>query len=108
MDATLLHDKLIAGATKHGESDEPDHEVGDLQDVLLLALQLMTARQLATLARKPAVLGVVLGQGPNDCSGEEAADYELDGVPPASFADKDGKLDNAKLFAALFFPARPS
>ena len=102
MDAQLLHEKLLAGATLHGENDAPDHEAGDLQDVLRVALDLMSAEQRAALARNPKVLGVILGHGPNDCSGEEAADYAPDGIPPASIADADGKLDNDKLFTALF------
>jgi hypothetical protein len=36
-------------AETHGSGDEPDHEVGDLQDVLQACLEIMTVKQLDAL-----------------------------------------------------------
>jgi len=36
---------LIACAKEHGELSEPDHEVGDLQDILRVAWALMSDEQ---------------------------------------------------------------
>ncbi len=36
---------LLKAATRHGEDSEPDHEVGDLQDFLRAAWNLMTPAQ---------------------------------------------------------------
>jgi hypothetical protein len=36
---------LIEAAKQHGEDSEPDHEVGDLQEFLRVAYELMTTEQ---------------------------------------------------------------
>lgn len=42
--------QIFAAARKHGvESDEPDHEVGDLQGVILAAWSLMDREQRSKL-----------------------------------------------------------
>ena len=38
-------ERVLNAAQQHGENDEPDHEVGDLQDVLRAAWSLMTLEQ---------------------------------------------------------------
>jgi hypothetical protein len=37
--------RLIDAAAKHGQDSDPDHEVGDLQEFLRLAWELMTDEQ---------------------------------------------------------------
>lgn len=46
---------ILDAATEHGASSEPDHEVGDLQDVLREAWALMTPEQRGRLMRSDAV-----------------------------------------------------
>ncbi|UGY15222.1 hypothetical protein HAP48_0042975 [Bradyrhizobium septentrionale] len=36
---------IIEAAAKHGRESEPDHEVGDLQDLLRVAWKIMEPRQ---------------------------------------------------------------
>jgi hypothetical protein len=36
---------LIEAATRHGQESEPDHEIGDLQQFLRLAWEIMTPAQ---------------------------------------------------------------
>jgi hypothetical protein len=43
--------EIFTFAEQHGVDDDPDHEVGDLQDALRLALNLMTLEQLAEFRR---------------------------------------------------------
>jgi hypothetical protein len=38
-------ERLIAAAKKHGENSNPDHEVGDLQDILRSCFEVMTPEQ---------------------------------------------------------------
>jgi hypothetical protein len=40
-----LIEAYIAAAEQHGKDSEPDHEVGDLQDMLRVAWSLMTPAQ---------------------------------------------------------------
>lgn len=47
--AAALFEAAVERAARHGLDSEPDHEVGDLQDVLREALQLMTPHQLGAL-----------------------------------------------------------
>lgn len=44
-DAVELHAEICRLARLHGENDDPDHEVGDLQDALQHCLTLMTEEQ---------------------------------------------------------------
>lgn len=44
MDKSILDD-IIAAAANHGRDSEPDHEVGDLQDLLRVAWKIMTPQQ---------------------------------------------------------------
>ena len=46
---TRLRGDIYSHATQHGLADDPDHEVGDLQDCLSEALSLLTTDQLKTL-----------------------------------------------------------
>ena len=43
--------RLIDSAEKHGNESEPDHEVGDLQDALRAAIELMTEGQLKEVSK---------------------------------------------------------
>jgi hypothetical protein len=43
--ATDLLEKLLAGAAAHAEASDPDHEVGDLQDILRSCWKRLTAEQ---------------------------------------------------------------
>lgn len=44
-----LHTLITRAATQHGIDDDRDHEVGDLQDALGIALRLMTPDQLSAV-----------------------------------------------------------
>jgi predicted nucleic acid-binding Zn-ribbon protein len=46
-----LYDKIINSAQRHGEESEPDHEVGDLQQALQAALDIMTETQRNSLEK---------------------------------------------------------
>ncbi len=46
----------LNAARQHGEDSEPDHEVGDLQQYLRIALSLMTDDQKAAFAVHPEVV----------------------------------------------------
>lgn len=39
MKADTLYKRIVKSAAEHGRDSEPDHEVGDLQDILYIALQ---------------------------------------------------------------------
>ena len=65
VDRDLIHQRISNGARQHGEESEPDHEVGDLQDVLRLTLARLTPAQLCDLAQDVGVLGVIFGLGPS-------------------------------------------
>lgn len=47
-----LYQYIINKARQHGEDSDPDHEVGDLQDVLREALTLMTKTQRTKLQQR--------------------------------------------------------
>lgn len=49
----------IHAAQTHGEDSDPDHEVGDLQDLLREAWRHMTAAQRASFVLSDAVAGVL-------------------------------------------------
>lgn len=44
----------ISAAKQHGEDSDPDHEVGDLQDMLRSAWELLSEEQRLQLVRTPA------------------------------------------------------
>ena len=46
---------LIQAATLRGENSEPDHEVGDLQDLFLACWHVMSPEQRALALSDPAV-----------------------------------------------------
>jgi len=46
---------LIEAATLHGENSEPDHEVGDLQELFLACWLVMSPEQRALALSDPAV-----------------------------------------------------
>jgi len=50
---------FIQAAKNHGELDDPDHEVGDLQDMLRVAFRLMLPGQVKAFARDPKVDAVL-------------------------------------------------
>ncbi len=49
----------IAAAKAHGENDDPDHEVGDLQDMLREAFKFLTKKQIAEFANSGKVLEIL-------------------------------------------------
>lgn len=57
-DAGLVED-LIGFARKHGEDSEPEHEVGDLQDLLRAAWALLTPEQRRAMLTDASVSNVV-------------------------------------------------
>lgn len=54
----LSVDNIMAAASAHAESGEPDHEVGDLQSVLRAAWELMTLKQRQQLCEHASVKAV--------------------------------------------------
>ena len=56
--AVSFNNALIA-AKRHGENSDPDHEVGDLQDMLRVAWALMTETQRQKLLNSTAVKGLI-------------------------------------------------
>lgn len=58
-DTSSLVETLIGHAKTHGEDSEPDHEVGDLQDMLRAAWSLMTPEQHRQMLCHPDVSNVV-------------------------------------------------
>jgi len=57
-------EQIIAAARAHGEDSEPDHEVGDLQEVLRACWSTMTQKARLSVAAKFADL--VDDWGPED------------------------------------------
>jgi hypothetical protein len=49
---------LVRGAEQHGEDSEPDHEVGDLQELLILMWGLLTPEQRVAFVSMPQVRGI--------------------------------------------------
>jgi hypothetical protein len=52
---TSILDKLFESADHHGEDSEPDHTVGDLQDLLTTAWSILTLEQKRALLQSDAV-----------------------------------------------------
>ena len=46
-----LINRLLKGAEAHGRDSEPDHEVGDLQDILRTCFGYMTGQQIMDVYR---------------------------------------------------------
>lgn len=57
--STTPLDRILAAAKAHGEDDDPDHEVGDLQEVLRAAWSRMTPEQRLMLTLSPEVQAVL-------------------------------------------------
>jgi hypothetical protein len=57
---------FIGAARQHGEDDEPDHEVGDLQQMLRAAWNIMTPGQRQEFASSPVVLAVLEAGYPSE------------------------------------------
>lgn len=57
---------MIAAAERHGAESDPDHEVGDLQQILRAAWEIMTPEQRVALAADDMVQEVLdhLDTGP--------------------------------------------
>ena len=57
-------DALLIAANKHGMESDPDHEVGDLQDILRSCWKRLTSEQKKEVYREHAELVVTwLGDG---------------------------------------------
>lgn len=56
-------DTLIEAAERHGKDSEPDHEVGDLQQLLRAAWGLMTPDQRQALLVSPEAEDVLMHGG---------------------------------------------
>jgi hypothetical protein len=52
MPRKTLYERFVEQARRHGEESEPDMEVGDLQHMLLICLNLMTPEQKKMAATK--------------------------------------------------------
>ncbi len=50
---------LMEAARLHGENSEPDHDVGDLQDLLFACWLVMSPEQRALALSDPAVVSVL-------------------------------------------------
>ncbi|MDB6010587.1 MAG: hypothetical protein JWL65_2837 [Gammaproteobacteria bacterium] len=51
----------IEAATNHGEADDPDHEVGDLQDFLRGVWKLLSPEQILAFAKDPETHSIIGG-----------------------------------------------
>ncbi len=51
-------DQLFEAATKHGMASESDHEIGDLQDALSAAWELMSDEQHLEFGNHPLVAAI--------------------------------------------------
>jgi hypothetical protein len=80
-----LYDKISEAATQHGMDDDPDHEVGDLQDALRDALSLMTPAQLKQLEAMSA-------ERIADGTTTPPAIVELNRERDLYFVTKDGRI----------------
>lgn len=58
--------KLMDAARQHGEDSDPDHEVGDLQDLLVAAWELLPLSAKAELLDSAVVENVLEGGFPSD------------------------------------------
>lgn len=65
----------ISAAQQHGEDSEPDHEVGDLQDMLRVVWKLLTPQQKAAFRESEAALST-LEMGGSDYFTDEEEDSE--------------------------------
>ena len=54
---------VFEAAARHGEESEPDHEVGDLQDVLAAAWELMSSEQRLELMQSEVVVALLTEWG---------------------------------------------
>jgi hypothetical protein len=66
MPKIITTEDLIELAKQHGEDSEPDHEVGDLQELLRAAFSFMAADQLRAFIALPEVQDVLDGMGVDD------------------------------------------
>ena len=65
----------IQAAKNHGELDDPDHEVGDLQDMLRIAFRLLLPGQVKAFGRAPEVEAVLdAGEACPECRAVEGTD----------------------------------
>lgn len=60
MDLNQPLEKLIAAADNHGEDEDPDHTVGDLQDLLRRSWEIMGVSQRLQLLRSDEAESVIL------------------------------------------------
>ena len=76
---------ILQAAAAHGESSEPDHEVGDLQQALRAAWDLMDAAQRMQLLGSDAVREQILNELPcSDPQEQLDAAIAAEGPPAAS------------------------
>jgi hypothetical protein len=47
-----VYQAIVAAAERHGQADDPDHEVGDLQDALRTACSLLSPDTLKILHKE--------------------------------------------------------
>lgn len=73
---------ILSAAKAHGEGSEPEHEVGDLQDVLRCAWALMTPMQRVSLLRSREVDDLVENELPQSKDGS-SAEEQLDAAVQA-------------------------
>lgn len=64
--ATNILNKLFLAADQHGEDEDPDHTVGDLQDLLRAAWSLLSPSQQAEFLCSEEVANVVLTGARNE------------------------------------------
>lgn len=78
VDTSGAIEHLIRAAQQHGEDSEPDHEVGDLQDLLRSVWQLLTPGQRAAALRSQQVSDVLEGAMLEPLAGslEDTHDWE--------------------------------
>lgn len=61
--AKVTYRQVVAAAKHHGESSEPEHEVGDLQELLALAYNIMDKGQRERFLSHPTCTELVEREG---------------------------------------------
>lgn len=88
----LVLEALLSIAKQHGEDSEPDHEVGDLQDLLRPMWKLLTAEQRNAFMASEEVSNVLLA-----ATGEDSTICDIEDVDP-------DELEEAAQYLALPLP----
>lgn len=101
LDDEPVIEMLLDIARQHGEDSEPDHEVGDLQDLLRPMWKMLTSRQRQQFLRIPEVQQVVSGAGMVDLATtmDDVFEDEWDEVVESFGLDDSFQYDDESMLA---------